>query len=104
MSTKLRDMDKAILQEAVNVESKRPSSKLSRGLKPISAKRFRNKWGLITAVLNKYYPQCNLKAIELPTVTPRSVELPPVKDVLQIIRGTDIELVVFLAIWLSFSI
>jgi len=103
MGTRLKDMDEKILQEAVNMESKRPSNKRSKERKPISAKRLKNEWGLMTAVFNKYYPQINLKAIELPAVTPRAIELPPASKVLHIIHGTDIELAVLLAAWLSFS-
>mgnify|MGYP000447110425 CR=1 FL=1 len=55
-------------------------------------------------VLNKYgVNELDFEQIELPTVTPRLVELPPAKTVLNIIKGTDIELPVLLAAWLSFS-
>lgn len=55
-------------------------------------------------MLNKYgVNELDFEQIELPTVTPRLVELPPAKTVLNIIKGTDIELPVLLAAWLSFS-
>lgn len=103
MDTKLKDLDEVILQEAVNMEARRPSNARHKKPKPISAKRLRNEWGLITAVLNKYRKNLDLDEIELPQVKPRIVELPPAKDVLRIINGTDIELPVLLAAWLSFS-
>lgn len=103
MDTRLKDLDEEILQEAVNVEARRPSRKRCRNPKPISPKRLKNEWGLITAVLNKYQSDLDLGKIELPQVIERVVELPPAKDVLQIIKGTDIELPVLLAAWLSFS-
>ena len=103
MDAKLKELDEQILQEAINVESKRPSNGREKGKKPISAKRLKNEWGLITAVLYKYRPGLNLKTLELPQTTTRVVELPAAKDVLRIIKGTDIELPVLLAAWLSFS-
>lgn len=101
MHMKLKDIDEAMLQDAITVESKRTSNGNSR--KPISAKRLRNEWGLISAVLRKYRKELDLDDIQLPQITPRMVEMPNAKDVLRIIRGTDIELPVLLAAWLSFS-
>ena len=103
MGTQLKDLDEIILQEAIAVESRRPSNARRKEKKPISAKRLKNEWGLISAVLRKYRPGINYDALELPPVTLRSVELPPAQKVLDIIRGTDIELPVLLAMWLSFS-
>ncbi len=103
MQMKIKDLDEAILQEAITVEASRPTNSRSREPRPISAKRLRNEWGLVSAVLHKYAKHLNFDEIELPRATPRSVELPRTQDVLQIVRGTDIELPVLLAMWLSFS-
>lgn len=103
MDSKLKDLDEEILQEAINVEARRPSRKRARNPKPISPKRLKNEWGLVTAVLNKYQKELNFEKIELPQVMERIVELPSAADVLRIIKGTDIELPVLLAAWLSFS-
>ena len=103
MQTKLKDMDEVILQEAIQVEARRPVSRRSKHPRHISAKRLRNEWGLVASVLHKYMNRLNFDAIELPRPAIRSVELPPARDVLRIIRGTDIELPVLLAVWLSFS-
>lgn len=103
MDAELGDLDEEIIQEAINVESKRPSNGRSKNPKQISAKRLRNEWGLISAVLHKYKKDFDFEEIELPQVIPRMVELPPAKEVLRIIEGTDIELPVLLAAWLSFS-
>lgn len=92
MDSKLKDLDEEILQEAINVEARRPSRKRARNPKPISAKRLKNEWGLVTAVLNKYQKELNFEKIELPQVMERIVELPSAADVLRIIKGTDIEL------------
>lgn len=103
MQTKLKDIDEAILQEAVTVEAKRPANARSKNPHPISAKRLKNEWGLVSAVLHKYSKRINFDEIELPQITPRTVELPQAKDILKIVKGTDIELPVLLAMWLSFS-
>lgn len=103
MDTKLKDIDETILQEAINIEARRPSNVRTKNPKPLSAKRLRNEWGLISAVLHKYCKGIDYDEIELPQVLPRIVELPSAKDVLELVRGTDIELPVLLAMWLSFS-
>ena len=103
MDMKLKDIDTIILQDAISVEARRPSGKWKKINKPISAKRLKNEWGLVSAVLRKYTTGIDFEKIELPQIVPRNVELPSAQDVLQIIRKTDIELPVLLAMWLSFS-
>lgn len=103
MDTKLKDLDEAILQEAINVEAHRTSNKRCKNPNPISAKRLKNEWGLINAVLSKYKRDLDYGEIELPQVHPRAIELPSARDVLRIVKGTEIELPVLLAAWLSFS-
>lgn len=103
METPLEDIDEFIMQEAINVEARRPSNKSTKNPKPISAKRLKNEWGLVSAVLHKYCKDFDFDEIELPEVQPRVVELPPAREVLRIVKGTDIELPVLLAAWLSFS-
>ena len=100
MQMQLKDIDEDIIQEAVNAESRRTTS---RSKKPLSAKRLRNEYGLITAVLGKYCKRLYLDEIEIPKVQKRIVELPSVSEVFRIVKGTDIELPVLLAAWLSFS-
>lgn len=101
MDMHLKDIDESVLQEAIDTESHRPAN--NRDRKPISAKRLKNEWGLISAVLHKYRKEIDLEEIELPKIVPRNVELPSAATVLQMIKGTDIELPVLLAAWLSFS-
>lgn len=105
MCTKLDDIDEDILQEAVNVECRRPSKRWpnAKKQKPISAKRVKNEWGLLSAVLRKYHKGIDYEEIELPQIVPRMVELPPAQTVLSMVKGTDIELPVLLAAWLSYS-
>lgn len=103
MDFRLKDLDEQILQEAINVEARRPSNKTKRIQKPISAKRLKNEWGLVSAVLHKYSKNIDFEEIELPTVAQRIVELPSAGEVMRIVKGTEIELPVLLAMWLSFS-
>ncbi len=103
MDTLLEDIDEEIIQEAINVEAKRPSKNRTKNPKPISVKRLRDEWGLISSILHKYRRDFDFEEIELPQIVPRVVELPPAREVLRIIKGTDIELPVLLAAWLSFS-
>jgi len=100
MDMQLKDFDEEILQEAVNMESQRKSIK--NGIRTISAKRLRNEWALIAAVLKKYRKELVCE-VELPPIKERVPELLPAKTVIDIIRGTEIELAVLLAAWLSFS-
>lgn len=101
MGMKLSELDETILQEAINVEARRAPSSRSKS-KTISAKRLRNEWGLISSVLKKYRKDL-IFSVELPTAAERIPELLPADTVMQIVKGTDIELAVLLAAWLSFS-
>ncbi|MGN0417056.1 tyrosine-type recombinase/integrase [Anaerostipes faecalis] len=103
MFMKIKDFDEDILQDAVNRESKRFSKVRIKNPKPISAKRLRNEYGLIRTVLKKYRKDIDFEEISLPKVPPRQPELIQPEIILDIIRGTDIELAVLLAMWLSFS-
>lgn len=102
MTMKLKDIDTEILINAVALESGRKN--LSKGRsKIISPKTVKNEFGLITAVLNYYGVSYDENKIRLPQVPEKNFELPEPEAVLSAVRGTDIELPVLLAMWLSFS-
>lgn len=103
MLLKLKDFDADILQDAVNRESKRLSRKRTRNPKPISTKRLRNEYGLIRPVIKKYRKDIDFEEISLPKIPPRIPDLLPAETIFRIIRGTDLELAVSLAMWLSFT-
>lgn len=103
MLLKLKDFDTDILQDAVNRESKRLSRKRTRNPKPITTKRLRNEYGLIRPVIKKYRKDIDFEEISLPKVPPRIPDLLPAETIFRIIRGTDLELAVSLAMWLSFT-
>ena len=103
MLLKLKEFDEDIIQDAINRESKRVSKGRCKNPKPISPKRLRNEYGLIRPVLKKYRKDIDFEEITLPQVAPRNPELLPPEIIFDIIKGTDIELAVLLAMWLSFS-
>ena len=103
MDMKLEDLDESILQEAVNMESQRKCTR--KAGKTITAKRLRNEWGLLSSTLHKYAPGLKgiTEIIELPRIEERVPDLIPAEVLLPAIVGTDIELAVLLAAWLSFT-
>ena len=72
----LAELDEDILQDAISLEAKRPNRKRTVNPKPISAKRLKNEWGLVSSTLKKYRPDIDTAAIELPQCYDRVVELP----------------------------
>lgn len=99
MDTKIRLLTNRDLSEAVSKESLRKSRN---GKGVISPKTVANEYGLVTAVLNRYEPDINC-SVRLPQKKVRIKELPDPETILQIVKGTNIELPVLLAMWLSFS-
>jgi integrase len=95
---KLSDISEDVLKKAVNAESAR---KTRRGT-VISPKTVSNEYGLIRAVLtaNKVIINAN---INLPQKTKRFNELSSPDVIFNMVKGTEIELPVLLAMWLSFS-
>lgn len=102
INMKLKDINEELLQKQVNIEAMRPSNSRGRKGKPISAKRLSNEWGLIASVLKKYRKGLNLD-IQLPPKTKKYKDLIPPETIWNIVKGTDIELPVLLAMWLSFT-
>lgn len=103
MEMRLKDIDEDILQCAIDAEQHRPSGRYKNNVKQISAKRLRCEWGLVSSAIRKYRTGINYDAIELPSVSERRVKLPEVEEIISAVRGTDIELPVLLAMWLSFG-
>ena len=99
----VKDMDKELLQESVNMESQRPCNR-KKGV-TLSPKRLQNEWSLIASVIRKYTSSLDdvLRNIELPEVPERVPDLIPAEVLLPAIKDTELELPVLLAAWLSFS-
>lgn len=101
MDLPLNKLTNQKLKEAVNNEAKRPA-KRGKGDITISAKTVCNEYGLITAVLNEYMPDLNC-SVKLPEKEEKIKELLPPEILFDLVKDTNIELPVLLAMWLSFS-
>lgn len=103
MDVQLKNLTFDMLQSAVNDEAKRTSKKNSKNPKTISPKTVKNSFGLLSAVINRYYPDldCN---VTLPAATNKIKELIPPEIIIDMVKDTEIELPVLLAMWLSFSL
>lgn len=102
MDIKLKDITQEMLQSSVNQEAKRKSKRNKLETKTISPKTVANSYGLVIAVINRYHPsfECSIK---LPAKENHIKELPTPDEIMRIVKGTEIELPVLLAMWLSFS-
>ena len=100
MNMKLKSLSTEILQEAVNEEAKRLIGKNSK--KKISPKTVKNRYGLITAVINQYYPRLNC-TVRLPQLENNIPQMPDPGEIMQAFKGDWLELAVLLAMWLSFT-
>lgn len=92
MNYKLSKITQEMIQKAVNIESNR-----------VSPKTVRNAHGLITSVLSEYHPSFIVK-----TKLPNKVKFIPtipsegnIKAIIEITKGTTIELPVLLGLWLG---
>lgn len=103
MNIPLKKLSNEILKAAVNKESKRISISSRCKGKTISPKTVSNEYGLITAVINLYCRGLDC-TVKLPAREHRIKELIQPDVIMQLVKGTDIELPVMLAMWLSFSI
>lgn len=101
MELPLKKITRQSLQDAVNREAKRPNAK-RKDKAPISAKTVHNEYGLITAVLNKYLPSLDC-TVRLPQTETHIKDLPLPDEIYNAVKGSEVELAVMLAMWLSFS-
>lgn len=99
MDVQLRKLTPTMLKASVAAEIKRPSSRTK---KQISAKTVHDEFGVLTAMLNLYYPDFNY-SVTLPQVVKNQHELSDPETIFRLVQGKDIELAVLLAMWLSFT-
>ena len=102
MGLNVKRLDNAILQKAISEECSRKSQSTRSKGKPISAKTVCNEWGLISTVIKKYNPKFDIN-VTLPSYVSQVNELSKPKDIFEMVKGTEIELPVLLAMWLSFT-
>lgn len=91
MSIKIRKLTQKAIQEAINADAVK-----------LSAKSLRNAHNLLASTLKLYRPAMRL-VTAIPQTPKKFKELPPPQKIFEAVRGTDIELPVLLAMWLSFS-
>lgn len=103
MDIPLKKLTNEMLQNAVNIEAKRPSLKNSKNKKTISPKTVKNSYGLLTAVINRYNPSIDC-TVKLPSLINKVKDLPSPDVIMSVVKDTEIELPVLLAMWLSFSL
>lgn len=97
MKKPARSLDAEAVQLAINEECRR----ISKG-KALSPKTVANEWGLVSSALKTV---CGISfPVKLPSrQRGRHIELPDPAEVMAAVRGSEIELPVMLALWLSFS-
>jgi len=97
MDVRIEDLDEKLLQREINKEANRMGR---RGR--ISAKTVANEWGLISSAL--WHISRVKWDVRLPKRHRNFKDYPEPKQVMDIVKGTEVELPVMLALWLSFSI
>lgn len=101
MDVPLSSLTEEILQQAIVAEMNKKNKRRSGILSP---KTVRDRWALVSATLKYYMPGKSFH-VKLPKkVKPEMRDLPTPKEVFDVVKGTDLELPVLLAIWLSFSL
>ena len=97
MTKKVSELDDITVQAMINAECKRKSRRGG----TISPKSVRNGYGLISTSIKKMTGKTF--SVKLPEDLPKFIELPEPEEVIQAVKGTDIELPCMLALWLSLS-
>lgn len=100
INLQLSQLTNTLLRDAVNAECKRTTGK--KNPKPICSKTVINEYGLLSAVLKTYAPHLDC-AVKLPQIEHNKHELSTPDVIYKIVKGTNIELPVMLAMWLSFT-
>ena len=101
MNKKLSSLNNDVLQTSINEECLRPSRSTKSKGKPIGAKTVKNEFGLISTVIHEFYPfEINVK---LPQASTKVNNISMPETIFNVVKGTEIELPVLLAMWLSFT-
>ncbi len=100
MSVKLADITDSTMRDAINAECQRTTGK--KNPKPISSKTVINEYGLIIAVINTYLPGTHYN-VKLPQIEHNKHDISSPDVIYEIVKDSDIELPVMLAMWLSFT-
>lgn len=93
MNIKLFDLKPIQIQQAINIDAE-----------TISPKTLKNAYGLLKSVLKMFEVNINLNSVKLLKLKKREKKLPSFEQLFPIVKGTDVELPVLLAAWLSLRI
>ncbi|MBR6984210.1 MAG: site-specific integrase [Ruminococcus sp.] len=93
MDVKIMNIKPIQIQQAINLEAAN-----------VSPKTIKNAYGLLKSVFKMFNADINLYSIMLPKVRKKEKELPSFEEIFNIVKGTEIELPVLLASWLSLRI
>ena len=93
MDINVMDIKPIYIQQAINIEAEK-----------FSPKTIKNAYGLLKSVLKMFNTDINLNSIKLPKIRKKEKELPSFEEVFNIVKGSEIELPVLLAAWLSLRI
>lgn len=102
MDKKISNLNESVLQDAIDFEIKR-EVKWKKERKTLSPKTIRNEYGLLMAVLHYYYPN-EVYNIKLPQKEKKFHDLATPQQIYTAVQGSDYELAVLLAMWLSFTV
>ena len=100
MNTKMKDI--VDLEYEVSLEAQRTVGKKKK--KPISAKTLRDEYFFVKTVLSRYTPNIERTQVYLKPVKRSFPPLIEPKKIIEIVKDTDIELPVLLALWLSMTV
>lgn len=103
MNMKVSNLNEDIIQLSVNRESERFVSRFKNRPRKISTKRLKNEYGLIRTVIHRYRKDIDFEEVTLPKAVKKQKELIDPEIIMEVIKGTDMELPVLLAMWLSFT-
>lgn len=92
-SVNLNDLTPIMIQQAINIEAGN-----------ISPETLKNSYGFLKSVLKMFDVDINLNNIKLPKLRKNEKELPSFEEIFSVVKGTDVELPVLLAAWLSLRI
>lgn len=100
MDMPLRKLTRTVLEKAVREEMERsPSGRRSSAMSP---KSISNAYGLVSSTIRRFNPDMAY-SIDLPKKARKIRSLPLPKDIYRAVKGSNIELAVLLAMWLSFT-
>ena len=98
INVRVMDLNEDLLNDAIITESKRTAIRTG---KPITAKTVKNEWGLISAALRKV---CKMHFdVDLPQYQKDIKILPEPQNIINAIKGSNVELPCLMAMWTSFT-